>query len=64
LRSRHTDQYLRNKTYTSDMLRHGYWIAPWLIGATIIRRRPNGIAFIRRPLSGLIVVLAVSGLVV
>ena len=26
----------RNKTYTSDMLRHGYWILPWLIGATII----------------------------
>jgi len=25
-----------NKTYTSDMLRHGYWILPWLIGATII----------------------------
>ncbi|MCW2513690.1 MAG: family permease [Mycobacterium sp.] len=24
------------KTYTGDMLRHGYWIIPWLIGATII----------------------------
>jgi amino acid transporter len=24
------------KTYTSDMLRHGYWIIPWLAGATII----------------------------
>jgi amino acid transporter len=23
------------KTYTSDMLRHGYWILPWLIGASI-----------------------------
>jgi amino acid transporter len=24
------------KTYSSEMLRHGYWIIPWLAGATII----------------------------
>ncbi len=24
------------KTYSADMLRHGYWIIPWLVGATVI----------------------------
>jgi amino acid transporter len=24
------------KTFSTDMLRHGYWIIPWLIGSTII----------------------------
>ena len=28
-------------TFTMDMLRHGYWIIPWLIGMTIISHYGN-----------------------
>ena len=29
------------RTYTTDMLRHGYWIIPWLVGMTIISHYGN-----------------------